>query len=494
MSLDTIPSTEGGKFKAVASGALPNGKPVVVNSDGTVSIISIASDSKTTPTASPLSSSTSYVETSALDPSTGKIMVIYYNGGLAYSVMATISGGSVTFGTSLYLGAPVASTALSYDVSQNKFLICYRGASNYGYARVLSVSGTTITAGTATVFLSAVTSRSTLSYDPVQQRHVNLYMDEGSNVLRAIVFGISGTSVVFGGATQVNAGPNIQGSIAYDPNLQSHVCVYMDYVDGGSYAQTGKSSVLRINPVSNYTVNAIGQFVFAAEGLKNATYDGAGIVYDTVNNVFVIAYVNLGGALKLLTATQTSLGVLSFGTPVVVASSSGMLLTGFNNSMDFDPNSGKVIIAYVQSSANIYVATSKVTGTAVTNITPTFIGSFPSPRFVAFSFNTSTANALVFYQTYDSGTDTKDGGQFLFTPGASSLTAENYIGISSGGAVADTGNATVDIVGTINGNQSGLTAGQKYYVQPGGTLSTTPATPSVLAGTDVSATKLLVKS
>ena len=31
---------EGGEFKAVASGTLPSGRPVVVNADGTVSVVS----------------------------------------------------------------------------------------------------------------------------------------------------------------------------------------------------------------------------------------------------------------------------------------------------------------------------------------------------------------------------------------------------------------------------------------------------------------------
>ena len=39
-----------------------------------------------------------------------------------------------------------------------------------------------------------------------------------------------------------------------------------------------------------------------------------------------------------------------------------------------------------------------------------------------------------------------------------------------------------------------LTAGQQYYVQTDGTLSETPANPSVLAGTAISATKLIVKT
>ena len=39
MALDTIPKQEGGKLKAVASGTLPSGQPVVVNSDGPVSVV-----------------------------------------------------------------------------------------------------------------------------------------------------------------------------------------------------------------------------------------------------------------------------------------------------------------------------------------------------------------------------------------------------------------------------------------------------------------------
>ena len=38
--LKRIGAEEGGEFKAVASGTLPCGKPVVVNADGTVSVVS----------------------------------------------------------------------------------------------------------------------------------------------------------------------------------------------------------------------------------------------------------------------------------------------------------------------------------------------------------------------------------------------------------------------------------------------------------------------
>ena len=72
------------------------------------------------------------------------------------------------------------------------------------------------------------------------------------------------------------------------------------------------------------------------------------------------------------------------------------------------------------------------------------------------------------------------------------LTTENYIGISDG-AYSDSATATVQIVGSVDDAQSGLTAGQSYYVQNDGSLGTTADDPSVFAGTAVSATKLIVK-
>jgi len=74
------------------------------------------------------------------------------------------------------------------------------------------------------------------------------------------------------------------------------------------------------------------------------------------------------------------------------------------------------------------------------------------------------------------------------------LTTENYIGMSQGGSVASGSSATVDIIGSLSTNQSGLTAGQSYYVQTDGTIGETPASPSVFAGTAISATSLVVKT
>ena len=72
---------------------------------------------------------------------------------------------------------------------------------------------------------------------------------------------------------------------------------------------------------------------------------------------------------------------------------------------------------------------------------------------------------------------------------STSLTAENFIGISNG-AYSNGQTATVQVTGSVDDAQSGLTAGQAYYVQDNGTLGESG---SVFAGTAVSASKIIVK-
>ena len=80
----------------------------------------------------------------------------------------------------------------------------------------------------------------------------------------------------------------------------------------------------------------------------------------------------------------------------------------------------------------------------------------------------------------------------VISTGSANLTSENYIGIAAD-TYADNEDSTIGIVGCIDRNQTGLTAGQQYFVQVDGTLSTTAGSPSVLAGTAISATELVVK-
>lgn len=72
------------------------------------------------------------------------------------------------------------------------------------------------------------------------------------------------------------------------------------------------------------------------------------------------------------------------------------------------------------------------------------------------------------------------------------LTAGNFLGFSDA-AYTDGQNAKVQLVGSIDDAQVGLTTGRKYYVRADGTLSTTADAVNVTAGISVSETQIIVK-
>ena len=73
------------------------------------------------------------------------------------------------------------------------------------------------------------------------------------------------------------------------------------------------------------------------------------------------------------------------------------------------------------------------------------------------------------------------------------LTVTNFLGFSES-AYSNNDTATINIVGSVNTNQSGLLTGKKYYVQVDGTLSTTAGDPRVEAGIALSSTTLLINA
>lgn len=71
------------------------------------------------------------------------------------------------------------------------------------------------------------------------------------------------------------------------------------------------------------------------------------------------------------------------------------------------------------------------------------------------------------------------------------LTTGNWIGMSDG-VYSDGATASIKLRGHIDDTQTGLTAGNGYYVQGDGTLGVTAGDPSVFAGIALSSTKLLI--
>jgi len=91
----------------------------------------------------------------------------------------------------------------------------------------------------------------------------------------------------------------------------------------------------------------------------------------------------------------------------------------------------------------------------------------------------------------DTGSSDYEAAVYIGHGATTSATNGNFIGFSSAG-YSDGDAATIKVVGNTT-TQSSLTPAQKYYVQHNGSLSTTPADPSIEAGIALSSTKLLIK-
>jgi len=173
------------------------------------------------------------------------------------------------------------------------------------------------------------------------------------------------------------------------------------------------------------------------------------------------------------------------GSPVVFESA-----LSYQISATFDSSSNKVVIAYKDEGNSEYgtAIVGTVSGTSISFGTAVVFESATSTTISA-TFDSSSNKVVIAYS--DEG-NSDYGTSVVFQNESTNLTSENYIGIAKG-AAADGTSAVVQTGCSINDAQSGLTAGQQYFVQLDGTLGLTAADPSVLAGTAVSATKLIVK-
>ncbi len=148
-------------------------------------------------------------------------------------------------------------------------------------------------------------------------------------------------------------------------------------------------------------------------------------------------------------------------------------------------------MAYQLSGGVNRVQTATVSGTSITfeddaiAITSTTIAHFDN----GLTYDPDQGKTVISYRDDGQGSD---GYAKVYTVGYTNLTSENFLGFAAH-TYADTQSALVNSTCTVDRNQTSLTAGQTYYVQTDGALGTTAADPSVVAGTAISSTEIIVK-
>jgi hypothetical protein len=358
-------------------------------------------------------------------------------------------------------------------------VVCYQNnISPYSSAvKVGTVSGTSISFGSEQTIKGTGNSIPSIAFDKGNTNtFVAIFSEVSTYHGKAVVGTISGTSVSFGGDATYASTPIYQNTVAADPNnTGKFIIAYQD----GSNSNYGTCVV---GTISGGSISYGTATVFNA-----ANNDYFSSAFDPNNSgKFAVTYRDVGNS-KYGTAVIGSVSgtSVSFGSEVVF--NAGETET---TSVSFDENNNNVFaVGYEDISDSYYgkVVFGTISGTSVSFSNEVAFNEARTDH-LAVAFDPNQASSLL--TAYRDGGDSSKGKAILST--ATNLTSEGFVGFANSGAPDGQG-AKINIKGAVDESQSGLTAGQSYYVQTDGTLGTTPADPSVFAGTAVAATKLIVK-
>ena len=412
---------------------------------------------------------------STFDTSNNKVVFSYTDAGNSNkgtAIVGTISDTSISFGSAVeFEQGATESHAATFDTNSNKVVLAYRdrGNSDYGTAIVGTVSGTNISFGSAVAFVSSNSDYIKIAFDSNSNKVVISYVDLGdSNKGKAIVGTVSGTNISFGSATEFESGSTqLFANPAFDSSNNKIVIPYKDL--GNSNYGTAV-----VGTVSGTSISFGTPVVFA----QGETRD-IGIDFDTTNNKVVIAYKNESGSNYGTSIVGTVSGTsISFGTAVVYQSSDSR-----NNNVTFDPSAKTSTITY-QNQTSSEVGQFVVGTISGTSISFTSATTFTGSNAAFFMSTTLDSNSNRLATAFYDQSNSNYGTSVILKTGFTTITRDE---------VASGSKATIDIGSAISTNQLSLTAGQQYFVQGDGTLGLTAADPSVIAGTAVSATDIIVK-
>ena len=163
----------------------------------------------------------------AFDHKTANKCVITWtnSGGNTYgrATVGTVSGTSITFGTAASFNEEVTYyTDVAFDPNTaNKCVIVYRDASNanYGTSILGTTSGTSISFGSEVVFYSAAASYESIDFDPnTTGKFAIAYGVAGTGYPHVSVGTLSGNSISFGSPVAVISKDASSLSLSFDSN------------------------------------------------------------------------------------------------------------------------------------------------------------------------------------------------------------------------------------------------------------------------------------
>jgi len=422
------------------------------------------------------------------DSANNKMVLTYAIGSSgAFARVGTISGTTISWGDQATIRSGWSSgTSVAFDSNAGKVAIAYKNESDgdKGYARVGTVSGTDITFGTAVAFdseRSNIDGRNA-TFNPDTNQVIFCYSNDvwsGNNCV-GVVGTITGTDIAFGTPSEKQASSDYVGC-CYDTSNDKVVMVWED-TGNNDYGTACVGTVSGTG--ANATISWGDAAVFYSGGVSGG--NSIGITFDSGNNKVVIVYRdqedNNYGYAVVGTVSGTD---ITFGTPAKYSGTSSSIW----QQVAYSSAQERVVICYKNSSANGVAIEGTVSGTDITFGTA-----------LTYQSGTSDQNAIasnlagLMAVNWTNGT----GETCVITVGGTkdgtNMTAANFLGVSNEAISASSSGEIVVKGGKID-TLSGLTPASTYYVQGDGTIATTSGTELELElGMAVSATTVAIKN
>lgn len=465
----TIQTTAAGSSPSfTASGTISSaGLAVGINTNGTVSVITGATAAQGASTYYP-GPGVAYQATGAVND-TGSTILIFQqtteSGSPGKLYAGTISGTAITFGSGVSLGNSIPYASIMYCPAQSVFVVSYNT-----FIRCVSVSGTTITLGSA-LSLGSFSGFAGLASDCSGSTVFGTYRNQDSYLYLA-AWTVSGTSISLASQTQITGFGN---------NIDSNAC--RTAYSGSVICSTGKntSTGLLYYNLATYS----GGFTLGdiSVNVGSGGFNFCTVTYASPKDCFIFMW---GGYIRVLTYSGTigSLGATTY-------SATGSAANYYAPSMQYNNSGDRLCVATMTGSTSVLfsiytVNTADKSITLDQTFTP-YSGATGSDMGAVFCSVSSTKSQLV-ANTFVQFRDANNNGFRAITLGYS--TRSNVIGIAQNSATNGQ-SVSVKTIGSIDSNQSGLSAGTDYYLTPAGSLTSSVNTGYKL-GKATSATNLLI--
>jgi len=479
-------------FEATAFSAVANGDPLIIREDGKVEKISGATGDRIDGADDDMEATNGFTRAITYDTTNDRYVALFVDsGGDALSACVGAASGSndrrITWGTRVQVEDDSCSPSMGrcdicFDSTNGKVIVAYQdsGDSNKGKARVGTVSGSSISFGSAITFHTGGTANVRCIFDPDQEKVVISYQETQNGHGFIIAGTVSGTSITFGTEAEYEDTYSVGGasSALFYETTNDKICIVYNRNSRGVMRTLSLSG-------TTFTVHTYEQF----EGSSAIEYQSA--AYSEFLDRILIAYKKSteddtyarlaklsGSTISYLGSNFEISGSREKDLTVIYSEiARGFVVIGMNDESTFRVISRDINLA---SDNNSISSTSGFNNTGSSSRNPAAVYN-PDAELIGVIYNENSGESKGRSLTYNRSYD------------YTNLTDENYCGISDA-AYSAGATVTVQTVGAVDDAQSGLTPGQKYFLQNDGSLNTSAGGQGndAVAGLALSATKLLI--